>query len=380
MKTSQIATSIFILFILVFTQCKKSGSHAMLETVNGHNVIHCDISKVKDSIDLPLSDLVKDCELVQLETNDQSIFKGTHAVGISPNYIAIKSNDYPAITVKLFSRDGKFIRNIGAIGKGPGEYQSLYGIQLDEASNRIYLTPFANARYIQVFDLEGNALPEIPLAYQQTKCRVYVKDNVVTVLSMPFNDQIPPAYQQTTGGKVIQELPRMQQLILRPDFSSEISSDYNADAFDMYVMGWGKKTPDTLYHYETDKNELVPEFVVTNGDTRIGSWSRELKSHYYAFLFDKPYQGKKVIVDKGNLSANFFRIINDYYGGFEVNKFFMSNNGMFISAIPSIDLMKTIDDILKKNEVDKKTYDRLAQVRKSLNENDNEILFIGEMK
>jgi hypothetical protein len=197
MKNSIPLTILLLSMLAFFYHCqpKMEGSHATIVNINGNEVINCNISEVTDTIDLPLSELIKNCEIIQLETNDSSMFKSVYHASVSDNYIAIHSRGQ--MPIKLFSRKGNFIRNIGTIGSGPGEFTSLYGIQLDEPSNRIYLTPFANASEIIVYDLEGVPHEPIPLVFKQTKCNVYVEKEVVTVLSMPFNNKIPPAYQQS---------------------------------------------------------------------------------------------------------------------------------------------------------------------------------------
>jgi len=297
----------------IFCQCQRKSSYATLVNVSGNQVIDCNISTITDSVDFPLSTIIEECEMIQLETNDNSLFESVYHIGLSDNYIAIHS--YGRMPIKLFNRQGKFIRNIGSIGRGPGEFTSLYGIQLDEPGDRVYLTPFAGAKQILAYDLNGEIQQSIPLLFKQTKCKVYIEKNIVTVLSMPFNDNIPVAYQQTVGGELIQKLPVIDHLILRPDFSSEISSSHNANAYDIQTLPWGGEAYDTLYHYDTKYNKLIPKYVATFSEKKTGSWTFELRQHYWTWLFGEKYKNKKVIVDKKTLEADFFRLINDFYGG-----------------------------------------------------------------
>lgn len=363
----------------VFFQCqpRQKGSHAQMVEVNGNKVIDCNISEVTDTVGFPLSKIIKKCEFIPLETNDSSLFESVYHVGVSENYIAVHSRgQYP---IKLFNREGKFIRNIGSIGRGPGEFSSLYGIQLDEPANKIYLTPFANATQIIVYNLDGEDLAPIPLVYKQTKCKVYVEGDVVTVLSMPFSDEIPVAYQQTVSGELIQKLPVIEHLILRPDFSSEISSSNNAGAYDLFILPWGSQTYDTLYYYDTKTNRLFPKYVNSFSDKKHGSWTYELKDHYYSWIFGDRYKGAGVIVDKKTLKSDFFTIKNDFYGNIAVKKFFMSSNGWFISSFSAIELIGKWDEVLKNNDLTGSERDKIESAKNALNENDNDVLFIGRM-
>ncbi len=380
MQTKATLFFLAVLLSIALSNCQKApkGSHAKIVEVNGTEVVDCNISEVTDTIDLPLSDIINECEVIPLETNDKSLFESVYHVGISENYIAIHSRG--SLPIKLFSRDGKFIRDIGKIGRGPGEFNSLYGIQLDEAANRIYLTPFANAKELIVYSLDNENLPSIPLAYKQTKCQPFVENNTVTVLSMPFEgSNIPVAYQQDLTGKVIQKVQPMPHQILRPDFSSEISSTRNSGAFDLFILAYGSETPDTLYYYNTENNRLDPTFVATFNGEKEGTWSYDWKNYYWTWVFGK-YNGKKVLVDKKTLKSDFFRIINDFWGGYEINKFYMSNNGMFISSVNAMQLMEELNKSLKKGDLKSKEKQKTETLLSRLKEDDNEVLFIGKMK
>ncbi len=377
---SSILKILFAAFLLsFFTHCqtKQKGSHAKIVTVNGNEVIDCNINEVTDTINLPLSYLIESCEMIPLETNEESLFESVYHIGISENFIAIHS--YGQHPIKLFNRKGNFVRNIGSVGRGPGEFTSLYGIQLDENADRIYLTPFANAQEIITYNLDGENLPAIPLVFKQTKCRVYIENGTATVLSMPFNDQIPVAYQQTIDGKLIQQLPVIDYLILRPDFSNEISSSHNTGAYDLFIYGWGQEGFDTLYYYNTDKNKLIPRYVASFVDPKSNGWNYELKNHYYTLAMGEKYNNARIIVDKKTLKSDFFNIENDFYGNIPMYRFFMSTEGWFVASTHAYELISLFEEAIKNGNLNEKERSRLESLKNDLNENDNDVLFIGKM-
>ncbi len=380
---------IVVFSIGIFTQCqpKQKGSHAKEMKGNGNEIINCNISEVTDTIDLLLSNVIDNCELIPLETNNESLFQSVYHISISDNYIAIHS--YGQMPIKLFGRQGNFIRNIGKIGRGPGEFSSLYGIQIDEATNKIYLAPFARATKLIVYSLDDESLPDIPLIYKQTKFQFYVENDVLTVLSMPFEgDPAPIAYQQTTDGKLIKECYDPKHLITNPrnakgqfvGFNSELSSTRNAGAYDYFKMTWGAETPDTLYHYAADANKMIPRFVASFTGENHGTWIREWKDHYWTWVFGDKYKGAKVVVNKKTLKSDFFKLKNDFYGGIELNKFFMSNNGWFISSMPAHELKEKFDKTLESGNLKSKEQEKIKQLMNQIDENDNEVLFMGRMK
>jgi sugar lactone lactonase YvrE len=85
----------------------------------------------------------------------------------SPSDIAFMKNGDVLITdpgnsrVARFTRDGKFVSQFGAAGKGPGQFGgNLHGISVD-AKERIYVADRGNSR-IQVFDKEGKFVDAWP--------------------------------------------------------------------------------------------------------------------------------------------------------------------------------------------------------------------------
>lgn len=382
--------STLLLGFIVVCSAKKKDSFARIEKINGNKLINCNMHEVQDTIDLLWSDIAENCEFIPLETNKNSLFERVYHIGISDHYLAIHS--YGQMPIKLFARDGKFIRDIGSVGHGPGEFTSLYGVQLDEAANRLYLAPFANANKLLAYSLDNKYVADIPLKYQQTKFYAYVHNEIVTVLSMPFKNMggepIPLAYQQTLDGKLIQEVKGSDAQLIDPrneqgqfvGFNNEISSSFNSGAYDSFIMRWGGEAADTLYHYDTKKNAMIPQFVASFNGKKEGSWTREWKNHYWTILFGDKFKGANVIVDKKTLQSNFFRLKNDYFGKLQMHKFFMSNNGWLVCSMSAIDLMTKIEAALKDKAVSSADKTKLKGILSKINENDNEVLFIGKMK
>lgn len=139
-----------------------------VEKVNGQDLIVCELDLLKDSLQVPLSYLTEELQIVKLAGEDAALV-GKGAVYVSDNYILIKGS--ANMPCKLFYKDGKFVGNVGAIGQGPGEYTMVYDIQIDEAGQRIYLLSW-DADQILAYNLEGNYVRSIPLNKKYEKLRV----------------------------------------------------------------------------------------------------------------------------------------------------------------------------------------------------------------
>lgn len=91
---------------------------------------------------------------VPLETNDDCLLNEELQVIVSSQYIFI--HDFLADKVYRFdANNGKFLNSIGKKGQGPGEYQKLFGIYVDDVYKKCYLMDsYANNIYIYNYDGE----------------------------------------------------------------------------------------------------------------------------------------------------------------------------------------------------------------------------------
>jgi hypothetical protein len=108
---------------------------------------------------LPLSVITDGMTAIELEVTDNSM--------ISMAYKTLLCNDYIIILNKirtqrdeilLFDKRGKFIRQIGSMGQGPGEFRHISDLTVDTEKELIYVAS-TNGRLI-CYDLNGHTLSE----------------------------------------------------------------------------------------------------------------------------------------------------------------------------------------------------------------------------
>ena len=358
--------------VLILNSCNKKPTATDIIEVNGHDVFVTHADKITDTVDIMLSDILDYCEAIPLETRQESFISRAHKVSVSENFIAIKDSERTPL--KLFTRGGKYLRDIGVVGRGPDEYNiSLYGVQIDEAKDCLYLLPFANARQILVFGTDGLARDHIPLRFQQRKFKAWVEDDIVTVLGMPFKQDSAVVFQQTINGELIQYIPP-EEYHLALDFSSEVSSSHNTGEYDFFQAIYSNTQKDTLYHYDVDANRLIPKYTL---DFDTEEWPLyfcfDLPRYYYTWI-----RGRGIVLaDKKTTETHYIRLINDFYGGIELSMHWDSSHGMFISPVPALDLMKKIDRCLAIQK-DQEIIKRLEELDSAIDENSNDILFVGK--
>ena len=351
-------------------------------TLNGDTIIVCDLSLLKDTIDLPLSTFVSDFELVDLGEDEEALIKETSgggSIAVSPNYIGI----YSGTGYKLFDKTGKYITSLSARGQGPNEYAfSIYDSYIDEKNDRAYLLPM-NGNKILVYDLKGNAQPYIPLAHETTKGKFYVDDQkkLLYVANMPFSDTASTFWIQDFEGKLIKEIIAGHLKIVPPDFSNDINVSMNTEEIDYSVFHW-KNTVDTLYHYNEADNRLAPSFTVNFKDNPILHDYIELPDYYLIRLIEieSDYRYIYGLIDKKTLKGNYIKLKLDMLGNIDAPAWAIFEMGLYTANIYAYYLQGQCDRLSDLSSLPS----GIAKYIQDLQQNDcedlNNIILIGRLK
>ena len=351
-------------------------------TLNGDTIIVCDLSLLKDTIDLPLSTFVSDFELVDLGEDEEALIKETSgggSIAVSPNYIGI----YSGTGYKLFDKTGKYITSLSARGQGPNEYAfSIYDSYIDEKNDRAYLLPM-NGNKILVYDLKGNAQPYIPLAHETTKGKFYVDDQkkLLYVANMPFSDTASTFWIQDFERKLIKEIIAGHLKIVPPDFSNDINVSMNTEEIDYSVFHW-KNTVDTLYHYNEADNRLAPSFTVNFKDNPILHDYIELPDYYLIRLIEieSDYRYIYGLIDKKTLKGNYIKLKLDMLGNIDAPAWAIFERGLYTANIYTYYLQGQCDRLSDLSSLPS----GIAKYIQDLQQNDcedlNNIILIGRLK
>ena len=351
-------------------------------TLNGDTIIVCDLSLLKDTIDLPLSTFVSDFELVDLGEDEEALIKETSgggSIAVSPNYIGI----YSGTGYKLFDKTGKYITSLSAQGQGPNEYAfSIYDSYIDEKNDRAYLLPM-NGNKILVYDLKGNAQPYIPLAHETTKGKFYVDDQkkLLYVANMPFSDTASTFWIQDFEGRLIKEIIAGHLKIVPPDFSNDINVSMNTEEIDYSVFHW-KNTVDTLYHYNEADNRLAPSFTVNFKDNPILHDYIELPDYYLIRLIEieSDYRYIYGLIDKKTLKGNYIKLKLDMLGNIDAPAWAIFERGLYTANIYAYYLQGQCDRLSDLSSLPS----GIAKYIQDLQQNDcedlNNIILIGRLK
>ena len=89
--------------------------------------------------EVPLSRFVEKIAFIPLETNPQAMSGILVDYEVTNEYIIVRQTTHGIGQILLFNRNtGKFIREIGKQGRGPGEYNSIQYIPFDPVRKELY--------------------------------------------------------------------------------------------------------------------------------------------------------------------------------------------------------------------------------------------------
>lgn len=350
------------------------------------DLIVCDLAKATDTLDVPLSMLTEELQIVPLDNRDEALVGGWVRTTVSDNYILVSNNRQ--VPYKLFGRDGKFICTVGSFGQGPNEYQLTYAEQLDEQHDRIYIMSW-NADKILVFDLKGNPQPYIPLNTRvpKGKLRVNTADSTVIVTTLPFEGSPEVVWVQDMHGNRKQSVAPGHLMVPR-DFSNEVMDARNTSAYDVMLLTiMPEAKQDSLYHYNLEKNRLEPRFTTLFTGEKI-PWHgyTELPHHFIGDgsfpvrVSATTFQGSApayYIVDKTTLKGNFMRLKNDFL---HISAWPSFSNGYYTANMEPMALKEQLEEALKEENLDESVQARIKACLSSLDENGNNVILLAKLK
>jgi len=152
--------------LLILTACKndKTGIIGYKDPKIVTRPFKVDIEEFKNNIKpVTLSEIEKDLIYIPLETNSQSLLRNINRLAFSNKYIFVSDFD----KLIQFDHEGNFLRQIGSIGRGPGEYIHVSYFDIDDKSERIYILAWGihtileydfNGQFIRSFEISFTTL------------------------------------------------------------------------------------------------------------------------------------------------------------------------------------------------------------------------------
>lgn len=379
---------LLIIFVIValFSSCQNKEKAISTYKDRGTSVTLINLNVPTDSLSLNLTDVGKNLELVQLETNDSSLFGyATYLIGKENIVVFSKSH------ILLFDRNGKHIRNLATQGRGPGEFIFIAGRAWSPGEDRVLALDFGR-NFIHSWSIPDGKYTKIPLAQKGAAYAVtLLNDSIIQIANMRNKQAQYKLYTQTLSGRFLGGVKNTGEEDARKiDFSSNL---YNTGRRVYYRP----QRTDSVFQFEHNVLHLkyrIP--VTTDQQLRIEKITDDkLLASVYNITgqTDKraTVQGNKVgsvsfsgyrtyyLIDFPNEKVTHFQTINNDYLGIPLSpdKLFFQENGQFYVEYPASTLSKLIPEILKKPEIDLATRQRIEKLQSEISEEDNPILLVG---
>lgn len=379
--------------MMIFLFSCASGGHKKDITSTApvkEELIHINLPATGEN-KLNVSEFADTVIYVPLETNSQSFLRRIVQLQLTDKYIFINGFD----RLLLFSKEGKFIRQIGRKGKGPGEYTFIFNFIV------IQDTVFISSSYkrsLIKYTVNGDFLEEQPTSSQLARFNTTPDNRIVW-------------YNQDKGNLVFfdRKLTQVDTISVDYNVSPERSTYSWWDDFDTYFQKsehrllFANYMSDTIWDISNGQKEigyvlnlgkqLLPEdYRVEYSQGDFERFKRNatpyqkinlFETSSFLFLFQKGWIDKEInstyLHDR---SANTIRrfdspaVFDDLVGKVNLSPDYTSNN-CIIATINPVELI----DELKKDQKQEKTDtgnpspEWLKQMEK-VRENDNQVLVI----
>lgn len=155
--------------LLAVYGCKDASS-----SLNRENLIEVDITQPEKN--LKMSELFSRISYVKLETTQESLIKEINKIENLDGNILVA--DLENTSLLLFSGDGRFIKPIGRMGNGPGEYSGLNDVTIDREGKRILVWDTRSQR-ILTYDFEGKYVESRTIDFNAEEMEYIGNDKLV---------------------------------------------------------------------------------------------------------------------------------------------------------------------------------------------------------
>lgn len=364
--------------------CKSESTDEKIITVN--------LSEVNKKRVVNLSDWVLEPEFIALDSSSEDAYTEGGYCCLSDNYIGMYGSSQ---IYKLYDRKtGKFLRNIGKVGKNDGEYSNVYNSVIDEQNSRVYILSW-NAKELLCHDLNTGELIEArPLKHNLPKGAFVIDPETgnLTVAALPFEGENETVvWKQDKEDNVLWEVPA-GDLSLVPDYSHEIVGAFNTEDFDFSISTWGGRV-DSLYVVKD--GFLKPIFTMNflNGNQKAAS--SVLPNHTYTLLPDHIITSVSMPVRRASGYYSYGKPVfvvterqteHSYVADFTDDilnrkpEYLPFTQGYYMEVFSAEDFIKTGKAALSKGKLSGASKARISEILKTITPESNDVILLAPLK
>ncbi len=127
-----------LVIILLFFSCIQCNEETKKKKVTKKPKHVIQLPKLPKDKNLYYSDMCDTVKHVPLETSDSSLIGKINSIRMTDSLIFIGDHKRTK-SIFVFNKQGKYIKKLHKVGKGPGEYNRIDRFSIDTANNRMYV-------------------------------------------------------------------------------------------------------------------------------------------------------------------------------------------------------------------------------------------------
>ncbi|WP_303921312.1 6-bladed beta-propeller [Draconibacterium sediminis] len=405
--------TVLLVVLGICNSCQEKNKTQNTEAASSFYTIPFD-EIVKNKQEVKLSEIASDAKIIQFENIPEAMLGDVEDIELTKDYIFVKFWEHPVLQ---FSHDGKFIRDIGKRGKGPGEYGTCMKLSIDEKNEKIYI--HTGELDVKVFNFNGDYLKTYNYeALENFMCFwIWGRDSCLISYFEPIDGTEPFVFiEHDAKGDTLQTIANHIFWDSKGEFGS-ITPFFGVQNF--YYCFNGKSHlkgayNDTIYTYN-NSNKLVPKYCIDLGrhklpddliyerkrtrpvpDNLIWTGVHETSDNIfipygYHYDIEKPElrnEKQGLVLYKKNTKVGLAiketkqgGLIDDITGGPDFRPK-TTNGNTAIMLVTALDMKLYLESDAFKNKAVKfpEEKEKLIQLNKTLNENDNHFLVLVKLK
>ena len=366
---------------------------------------------LKNKSEVNLSVVATDVEIIQFENTSEVYIGNIEDIAYTRDYYFVMCWDQPILQ---FSRTGKLIRKIGAIGKGPEEYLMCLKMCIDEENEKVYVHTTLSS--IMVYTFEGQYIKTIknPALDRTMNFWMWGRDSMFVSYFEPVLGNEPYVFiEHSEKGDTLQTIQNHIFFGVNEQADPFQMSPFEEQNFSyrfenkLHLKGCYN---DTVYTYD-ENNKFVPKFFIDLGKHKLlddliyeRKWRRRLPDglvwtgvhettnyvfvpYGYHYVPDKPETERK---EKGMVLYNKktkegLAIKESKQGGFidDISgdpdfRPILANDSSAIMLVSALEMKQHLNtDAFRNREVKQPANkQRLNQLKNTINEADNHFLVL----
>jgi len=391
-----------LLGIIITTSCNnsKNPNEVGTKVVTSTDLpYHVDIEQnLTSTKSVPLSSIGKQLEYIPLETNPNCMIERIEHISFSEDFIFIA--DYTKIL--QFDRKGKFLRQIGANGRGPGEYIGITGFCIDKKNRKVFVNQCNAGCEILEYDFNGSFIKSFNQPWRSYQFIVYDTTGIIFYLTHDNDSTVYSKYNFYITDYESNPVYKIKRHFIR---KSNIAARLIPLYYFNNILHFKQYTVDTLYTLENEKpkpyaifklgkSKLDPNIMFDGRNPNVAQMIKEIANYFeiskilenenYLFTniaFGVADSSKHCIFNKQSAETTIIEDVgfkNDIDAGIRFWPKYIYNDSIlidYVDAFKFLSMLKNGESNSSKGEANNRI-DKLEILKMNLTESSNPILIV----